>query len=394
MRHGIKAAALASAAALLLAGCGSSGGSSSSSSGDGSKVTSEGRSSKWFNQEEYDRQLATAGKKADGPADQPWLQSIDSPTSDTSKYKKAGPYNLCVSNAGVGNPWRVVGLNTMQHEAKLHPEIASFNVVDAQSKDEKQIADVNDLVNSGKCDALIVSPNTTAALTPAVEQACGKIPVIVFDRGVDTDCPVSFVHTAGGYAFGDAAGKFLVDKVKKGGNILVLRALPGVDIFETRYVAGQIAMEEGGLKIVGTEFTNYDAAKTKSIVSDYLQRGPIDGVFLDAGGTAVAAIEAFQDAGVPVPPITGEDQNDFLQAWHDDDLTAIAPTYPAFQWRTAVLAALQVLKGEPTPKDWVLPQPVITQDNVDKYFTPDMPPLFYALCGCQEMKGFPKDWQD
>src|SRR6476619_6825011 len=93
MRHGIKAAALASAAALLLAGCGSTGGSSSSSSGDGSKVTSEGRSSKWFNQEEYDRQLATASKTPEGPADQPWLQRVDSPTSDTSKYKKAGPYN-------------------------------------------------------------------------------------------------------------------------------------------------------------------------------------------------------------------------------------------------------------------------------------------------------------
>jgi len=392
MRQGIKAAALAGIGALLLAGCGSTAGSNEAKAGDGT-VVSEGRSSKWFDQAEYDRQLKTAETAPEGSADQPWLQRVNSPTEDTSQYKKDGPYNLCVSNAGVGNPWRVVGLNTMEHEAKLHPEIGKLNVVDAQSKDEKQIADVNDLVNSGNCDALIVSPNTTAALTPAVEQACQKLPVIVFDRGVNTDCPVSFVHTAGGYAFGDAAGRFLVDNVKKGGNILVLRALPGVDIFETRYVAGQIAMEEGGLNIVGTEFTNYDAAKTKSIVSDYLQRGPIDGVFLDAGGTAVAAIEAFEDAGVPVPPITGEDQNDFLQAWHDNDLTAVAPTYPAFQWRTAILAALQVLKGEPTAKEWVLPQPVITKDNLSDYYTPDMPPLFYALCGCQDMPGFPGDWK-
>jgi ribose transport system substrate-binding protein len=393
MRQGIKAAALAGIATLILAACGSGGGTSEDKAGDGT-TASDGRSSEWFDQAEYDRQLATADATPEGPEDQPWLQRVNSPTADTTQYKKDGPYDLCVSNAGVGNPWRVVGLNTMEHEAKLHPEIANLNVVDAQSKDEKQIADVNDLVTSGNCDALIVSPNTTAALTPAVEQACQKLPVIVFDRGVDTDCPVSFVHTAGGYAFGDAAGRFLVDNVKKGGRILVLRALPGVDIFETRYVAGQIAMEEGGLEIVGTEFTNYDAAKTKSIVSDYLQRGAIDGVFLDAGGTAVAAIEAFEDAGVPVPPITGEDQNDFLQAWHDNDLTAVAPTYPAFQWRTAILAALQVLNGEPTAKEWVLPQPVITEDNLDDYYTPNMPPLFYALCGCQDMPGFPGDWKE
>jgi ribose transport system substrate-binding protein len=399
VRSTIKVSAFAVTGLLLLAGCGSAAGDSGDSGGSGSgsvsgHVVSAGRTSKWFDQTEYDKQLATASKKPDGPSDQPWLQSIDSPAVDTSQYKKAGGHRLCVSNAGLGNPWRVVGLNTMQHEAKLHgDEISSFTVVDAQSKDEKQIADINDLVNSGNCDALIVTPNTTAALTPAVEQACKKLPVIVFDRGVNTDCEASFVHTAGGYAFGDAAGKFLVQNVKKGGRILVLRALPGVDIFEQRYVAGQIAMEEGGLKIVGTEFTNYDAAKTKSIVSDYLQRGAIDGVFLDAGGTAVAAIEAFQDAGVKVPPITGEDQNDFLQAWQKDKLTAVAPTYPAFQWRTAVIAALQVLDGKPTPKEWVLPQPVITKDTLSQYVTPGMPPLFYAVCGCQKMPGFPKDWQ-
>ena len=60
---------------------------------------------------------------------------------------------------------------------------------------------------------------------------------------------------------------------------------------------------------------------------------------------------------------------------------------------TAVIAALQVLDGKPTPKDWVLPQPVITKSNLSQYVTPGMPPLFYVMCGCQKMAGFPKDWQ-
>jgi len=122
-------------------------------------------------------------------------QRLGGQMADTTKYKKKGPYKLCFSNADVGNPWRVVGWTTMQAEVDLNKaDIASFNVADAQGKDDKQISDIKAFVSSGNCDILIVSPNTTAALTPAVEDACKSLPVIVFDRGVRTTCPVTFVH--------------------------------------------------------------------------------------------------------------------------------------------------------------------------------------------------------
>ena len=52
----------------------------------------------------------------------------------------------------------------------------------------------------------------------------------------------------------------------------------------------------------------------------------------------------------------------------------------------------RVLDGEQLPKEWVLPQPTITQENLDDYIQPNMPPLHYALCGCQQMPGFPQRW--
>ena len=135
-----------------------------------------------------------------------------------------------------------------------------------------------------------------------------------------TDCPVTFIHPIGGYAFGADAAEFLKEKVKPGGKILALRILPGVDVLETRWSGAKGIFDEAGLNVVGVEFTDGDAAKTKSIVSDYIQReGTLDGVWMDAGATAVAAIEAFEDAGQDVPPITGEDQNDFLTKWKDDE---------------------------------------------------------------------------
>ena len=42
---------------------------------------------------------------------------------------------------------------------------------------------------------------------------------------------------------------------------------------------------------------------------------------------------------------------------------------------------------------WKLPQPAITQANLDKYVNDKMPPLHYATCGCEDLPGLPaKRW--
>lgn len=343
--------------------------------------------------EEFQRQLEQLSMEPMGPEGMPWEQYLVDEMADTSQYVAEGPHTVCFSNAGVNNPWRVVGYTNMTEEVALHEEIGEFIHVDAEGSDDKQIADIADLLAGGNCDILIVSPNTTAALTPAVEEACAQLPVIVFDRGVETDCPVTFIHPVGGYGFGIQGAQFIADNLEAGGNVLMLRILPGVDVLETRYSAGRRILDEAGLNVVGAEFTDGDNANTKSIVEDYLQRGTIDAVWMDAGATAVAAVEAFEDGGYDIPVFVGEDQQDFLQKWNDLDMTAIAPTYPTYQWRTPIIAAVRILAGEAVPgPEWVLPQPAITQENLNTFIDPNMPPLHYAMCGCEDMPNYPQAW--
>ena len=331
----------------------------------------------------------------EGPAGKPWEQHIGGKLVDTSQYKKLGPYRICFSNASLENPWRVVGFANMQAQVEvLKNDIKSFTVADAQAKDDKQISDINTFVSSGECDILIVSPTTTAALTPAVEAACKKLPVIVFDRGVLTQCPVTFINPVGGYGWGIQTANFIVDKLPKGGKVLALRISPGVDVLETRWSAANRIFKEHGINVVGAEFTGGDNAKAKAIVEDYISRfGNIGAVWMDAGAVSVAALEAFEDAGKPYPIITGEDQEDFLKKWKDKKLTAIGPTYPTYQWRTPILAAVKLLKGEPViGPNWKLPQPTITEADLDKYVNDKMPPLHYAMCGCEDLPGYPQRW--
>ena len=236
----------------------------------------------------------------EGPADEPWEQAIEPEYVDTAEVHEAGPgYNLCFSNAGVDNPWRQVGFKTMQAEVGTAPARSpSSRSLDAEGKDDKQISDIEALAGKG-CDALIVSPNTTATLTPAVEEACAKgVPVIVFDRGVNTDCPVTFINPIGGYAFGADGAEFLVDEGRAG-----RQGAGAADPARRRRARDPLRRGAGDLRrerarVVGVEFTDGDAAKTKTIVTDYIQRyGSIDGIWMDAGATAVAAVEAFEDAG-------------------------------------------------------------------------------------------------
>jgi ribose transport system substrate-binding protein len=353
----------------------------------------------WFVRADYDKELSQRDKTPEGPEDQPWLQAIDPEMVDTAQYKQPGK-TLCFSNASVSNPWRVTGWITMQQQVevlKQSGEIADFKVSDAADDDNQQISDIQAFVDSKACNAIIISPSTTATLTPAVEAACESgVPVIVFDRGVNTDCMVTFIHPIGGYAFGADAAEFLVDELEPGSKVLALRILPGVDVLEHRWAAAQEIFGKSDLEILGDEFTQGDGAKIKDIVTQYLQRGDVDGIWMDAGDGAVAAIEAFEDAGKDYPVMTGEDELSFMRKWKDTGMTAIAPVYSNFQWRTPILAAVKIWKGEQVPKEWVLPQAPITDQDRDEFLdrNKDMPALHYAKFGGEDLPGFPDAWKN
>jgi ribose transport system substrate-binding protein len=363
----------------------------------------------FFSEAEYEKSKELMTKAPLNPNDPIYLQYLDDTTAtDISKFpqyaefaKKQPPYNVCFSNAGVNNPWRVVGyIDIREQVEQLRAEglVKNFYHLDAQGDDAKQIADIQDIINTpGKCDILIVASNTSEALTPIVEKACAVMPVVQFDRYAQTDCPVVSERTIGGYAFGISGAQYIVDNLPEGGNVLAFRILPGVDVLEQRWGAARKIFEENPqLNIIGVEFVGYDSFKANTVVSDYLAKyGTIDAVWMDAGGTAVTILEAFKDAGAPYPKVmVGEDQEDYLEYWKANLDKAIAPTFPTFQWRTAVLAAVMFLQGKTVQHNWYLPQPDVTTANLDQYINTEMPPLHYALCGCEDMTNYPDSWKN
>jgi ribose transport system substrate-binding protein len=274
--------------------------------------------------------------------------------------------------------------------------ISEMETRDAQDDDNTQIADIDYFIAEGDCDAFVISPNSTAAMTPAVERACetGK-PVIVFDRGVETDCATTFIHPIGGFAWGIDTAEFLVDNLEEGDKVVALRILPGVDVLEQRWAAAEKIFEENGIEATDY-FTGADPTEIKKIISDELATGDVQGVWMDAGDGAVAAIEAFEDAGKDYPVMTGEDEMSFLRKWEETGLTGLAPVYSNFQWRTPLLAVERIFAGEEVPKEWVLPQTPIPEEERADFLASNegMPDGHYAKFGGTDLPGYPEVWQE
>ena len=147
---------------------------------------------------------------------------------------------------------------------------------------------------------------------------------------------------------------------------------------------------------VDDHFTGADPTEIKSIITDALSAGEVHGIWMDAGDGAVAAIEAFEDAGAELPVMTGEDEMSFLRAWEERGMTALAPVYSNFQWRTPLLAVEMIANGEPVPTEWVLPQEPIEEDERADALAANegMPDGHYARFGGEDLPGFPDAWQN
>ncbi|KAF2416222.1 substrate-binding domain-containing protein [Microbacterium sp. B35-30] len=366
---------------------------------EASEEASDPAENEWFDQELFDTQMAQREVVPEGPEDEPYLQHIDAEMVDTSQYASTGPKKACFANASISNPWRQTGWITMNQQLEVLQEagvISEMETRDAQDSDDTQIADIDYFISEGNCDIFLISPNSTAAMTPAVERACetGK-PVVVFDRGVETDCAVTFIHPIGGFAWGIDTAEFLIDNLEEGDKVVALRILSGVDVLEHRWAAAEKLFDEAGIEAVDY-FTGADPAEIKSIISDELAKGDVHGIWMDAGDGAVAAIEAFEDAGVDYPVMTGEDEMSFLRKWKETELTGLAPVYSNFQWRTPLLAAQKIFAGEEVPKEWVLPQVPIEAGELDEWLEANdgMPDGHYAKFGGENLPGYPDVWQE
>lgn len=299
---------------------------------------------------------------------------------DTSQYKKEGPYAVCFSNASVSNSWRVAMIEHVRYEVEQHPEIETFLETDANDDPAKQISDTEDLLTKG-CDVLIISPATQEALTPVAAKAMQMgVPVVTLDRNVSGEENFVSYVTSSNCEMGKQQAEWLVETLGGKGNIVLLSGIAGASPAEERLTcAREVFAQNPDIKELAQEYANWSPVEGKQIMENWLlQFDTIDGVWSDSGLQASGAVEAFVEAGLDVPPITGEDFNRYLKQMNDLKFNGVVVTFPVNQGRAAVKTALDVLAGQPVERYVDVPRDVITQENLADYVRPNLPDDYWA----------------
>src|SRR4030042_288408 len=110
---------------------------------------------RFWSDAEYEKSKLLMTMPPLNPDDPIYLQSLEESPTATADYpqyaafaEKEPPYNVCFSNAGVNNPWRVVGyidIREQGEELRAKGLVQNFYHLDAQGNDAKQIADIKEI---------------------------------------------------------------------------------------------------------------------------------------------------------------------------------------------------------------------------------------------------------
>jgi ribose transport system substrate-binding protein len=226
-----------------------------------------------------------------------------------------------------------------------------------------------------------VDPASEAALVGAVEEAMDMgVPVILASTGVNTDKYVSWVsrdNMKAGFLYAEWMGKKLGGK----GKVVALMGIAGSSYAEDvlRGVRQGLSAYPG-IELVDVAYCDWSPVKAKEATEAFIQSNPrIDGVIADGGQMALGVVEALVDAGRKIPPITADDWNGWLRIakQHKVQFLAVSGGNPLAL--TCVDLAVKVLRGEPVPKIVEYPMVTFEQDELDKYYRPDLNDQYFAV---------------
>jgi len=278
-------------------------------------------------------------------------------------------WTIGFSQDTMDHPWRAYMVTSARDQAKKYPEIKEFIYTDAGGSNEKQIADVEDLISRG-VDLIMMSPREAQALVPAVE-AIKKagIPLVVLDREIVGDDYNVFIG-GNNLKIGDELGKYTKANAPKNFSYLELEGIPGATPTIQRH-EGFTQQIKGDATRLDAQPANYDMAPAIPIMEDWLTKykGKFQVIYAHNDPMILGAIKVLKEAGYKPGEVflVGVDgQREAFEAIKQGWLnaTAIYATGGALGLDMAV----RVLKGQPVPKRIITETPVITKQNVDEYY--------------------------
>lgn len=308
--------------------------------------------------------LAGCGEKSAAPAGETGNKETQ---QQTTQRKKVG-----FSQGDYKNSWHKAMRADMEKAAKDN----GFDVVilDAQSKADKQMTDIEDLL-AQKVDLIVVQTYVAQAIGPAVDKIkAAGIPVVVLSSDIPGVTPDAYFSTDS-LETGRAVAELVLSKTKEP-KILHITGKEGSVVNNLRGQGFTEVIEKAGIKKLVEVSADYDRSKAIRVMEDLLQRfkGQFNVVYTHNDDMAHGVIQVLKENNVPLYP---KDPNGVMvigiDGLTDESEAAIKAgemfatfKYPTFGQEAGPVIA-KMLNGEKGPGQVMAPSPAITKENVDQF---------------------------
>jgi ribose transport system substrate-binding protein len=282
-------------------------------------------------------------------------------------------YLIGMSQANLGEPWRVAMNDQIKAAADEHPELKVV-FADAAQDNSKQIADVENFIQQ-KVDLLIISPNEAKPLTAVVKKAYDAgIPVIVLDRKVEGD---DYTQYIGGdnKLIGKKAGEYVAKVLgEEGGNVVEIKGLEGSTPQQERHDGFLEGISSNpNVKVIASQNSDWLRDKAITVMETILQANKeIDVVYGHndpaAEGAYIAAKNANREKEMIFIGIDGLPTPDGgLKAVMEGRLSATY-IYPT-GGKEAIESALKILVDKAKVEKTVILDTIeVTKDNAEQVY--------------------------
>jgi ribose transport system substrate-binding protein len=315
----------------------------------------------------------------------PQLRAIYTHTTDPilpSAYDQfkpvKAPWKICFADSYEGNAWRLQvrkGLETLTALFHKVGKTSGLSVAVSNGNVALQISQIRAFIDKG-CSVILSIPESATGINAAVRAAYkAGIPFISFAGAVTSPYAINVDSNYYLWGYDMAVG---IAKVLHGhGNVVMVKGIEGQPVAVAENQGAEAAWRHyPGIHIIASVNGNWTPSVTKSVLLQVLATHPqkIDAVWT-TGSELLQVAQAFEQAGRPVPLMTGSPKGDSLAYLHQHPNVryyggAVLPSWTA---ETAFRVAIRLLEGQHPKLDTLMvPIPVATSAHLSQWWRPCM----------------------
>ncbi len=307
---------------------------------------------------------------SESPSAAPSEEATPSEEASAESTIPTGDWVIGLSNSYYGNTWRkqmVESFTKVAEEAKAAGYIKDYEIQNGDGSVNAQIAQINSFILEG-VDAICINAASATALNSVIDKAVqAGIPVIAFDSTVEDENAYCMDFDFSNYYY--QMGDYIAKNAGYKGNVVVVRGVSGSapeEMINDAYA--KVIEEHPDLKVIATVLGEADSTVAQEEFTKILPSLDKVDLIFNQGGDTYGIIQAFEQANMEVPPMSGDNSAEFINWWlQQENYDTLSLRAAPACGSAAFWTALDILNGQDVPKKMNLALSVITRDMADQF---------------------------